>query len=146
MKKDRVYYGMISGVSAGIVQNSLNLLSYALGIATLRYLDWISILTYGHPPVTILDGAFALAMQLVINGLLGIIFVYLLPIIGFKYHLFKGVLIGIAMLQFSYIITTLFKVPGLVEIPTYTVISNAVTSGTYGLVLAIISKRWVYKF
>lgn len=144
MKKDKVYYGMISGVIAGIGQNSLNLLSFSLGIASLRYIDWVSIMTYGHPPVTILDGAFALVIQLGLNGFIGIIAVYLLPIIGYEHHFLKSSLIGSGVFGFSYFITSLYQVPGLIIIPTYTAISNSVTSAIFGIILVIIIKKWVY--
>ena len=145
MKKDRFYYGALAGVAAGVVQNSINLGSYSLELTTLRMIDWVSIMIYGHPPITILDGLFALIHQLGINAFIGIIFTYTLPLIGFEHHLFKGIVFGVGMFQFSYFVTALYRVPDLIIVPTYTAISNTVVSAIYGIVLAILVKKWIYE-
>lgn len=144
MKKDKVYYGLISGVIAGTIQNIISLIVYSLDITTLRYLDWMAIMLYGHPPETILDGAFALLVQLGLTGFIGVVAVYLLPILKFEHYLVKGAFIGVGFFQFFYFITALFKVPGLQEIPTNTVISNFTIATVYGLILSILIKKWVY--
>ncbi|MCO1602423.1 hypothetical protein [Desulfosporosinus nitroreducens] len=144
MKKDKFYYGMISGLVAGTVQNTLNLTIFILGVTSLRYLDWTSIMIYGHKPVTILDGLFALINQLGINATIGIIFAYALPLLGFEHYLLKGMVMGIGAFQFTYFITFLFKIPDLIIIPTYTAISNFTTSAIFGIILALLVKKWVY--
>ncbi|HBV88574.1 hypothetical protein [Desulfosporosinus sp.] len=144
-RKDRFYYGLIAGLIAGIVQNMVNLLFFYLNITKLRYVDWVAIMTYGHEPVTILDGFFALVVQLGLNGVLGVVFAYLLPILGFEHYLLKGMVFGVGFYQFNSFITNLYHMPGLTQTETYTAISNTVTSAIFGILLAILTKKLVYE-
>ena len=48
---DRVMKGVIAGVLGGIVMNIWSFISvYILKFSNLLYLDWLSVMLYGHKP------------------------------------------------------------------------------------------------
>lgn len=138
---DRFTYGFFSGVIAGIILNILNLISYYLNIATLRYLDFMAIIIFGNKPMNAFDSILSFIVLLGFNGMIGVIYVYLVPLIGTQNHMFKGLLFGLTVFLITYSITFLFKVEGLIIIPPYTVASNVFGSSIYGLVLAKLYKK-----
>jgi Na+-transporting NADH:ubiquinone oxidoreductase subunit NqrB len=141
---DRFTRGFLAGVLGGIVMSILDLISFALGIVELLYLDWAAVLTYGYRPNTILETVVAQAGQLFFSGIMGIIFAYLITVVGSVNYLFKGCIYGLAIFFGSYAITLLFKVSPLIPIHVDTVLSNIVTSLVYGVVLAQ-SLHWLEK-
>ena len=143
--KDKFYNGLLYGVLAGVILNIFNLVSYYFDVISLRYLDWMAILLYGTKPYNALDGGFALLMQIGLCGILGVLFVYILPVIGFEHHSIKGMVFGLSVFQTTYIVTTLFRVPELVYIPPYTAMGNSLGSALFGAILAVLIKKRVYK-
>lgn len=139
--KDRFTLGFYSGVIAGLIMNALNLISYyVLNIATLRYLDFMAILLYGNKPMNAFDSILALIVHLGFTGMLGVVYVYIVPLIGTQNQMLKGLTFGLSVFFIAYLITTLFNMNGLTITPPYTAASNIITGSIYGLVLAKLCK------
>ncbi len=141
---DRFTRGFLAGVLGGIVMSIFDFISFALGIVELLYLDWAAVLIYGYRANTILETVVAQAGQLFFSGIMGIIFAYLITVVGSANYLFKGCIYGLAIFFGSYAVTLLFKVTQLIPIRVDTVLSNIVTALIYGLVLAQ-SLHWLEK-
>jgi hypothetical protein len=142
--KDKFYYGLIYGSIGGIIMNGFNLTFYYFDIVSLRYLDWMALMIYGTLPYNTLDGAFALMLQIGLTGFLGILFTYLLPVIGYEHYIVKGLVFSSGSYLFFYSITTLFQVPGLEIIPPYTAMFNFGTVSIFGVILAVLVKQKIY--
>ena len=133
---DRTTAGFTAGIIGSLVMNSLNYISfYILGLASLRYWDWTAIIFYGHRTTNIIGVIFAQIFQILLSGLLGIVFAFLISrILTGSNYIFKGWVFGVFMWFFFYAVVFLFRVPELTIVPINTVISNFVTSSVYGIV------------
>ena len=142
--RDRFYYGFLAGVIAGIPMVLFNLFSYyVLHLASIRYLDWMSVLMYGNFPLNEFDSVLAQILHFGFLGVLGILFAYFIPLVTSRHYLFKGWLYSMCVLTFTYSLMVLYKVPRLVIIEPYTVFSNLISSSIFGLILAEAIKRIV---
>ncbi|KUO61753.1 MAG: hypothetical protein APF84_15300 [Gracilibacter sp. BRH_c7a] len=72
------------------------------------------------------------------HGLLGISFAFFLKLINGKNLLFKGWAYGIGIWFFSYVITTLYQVPELLEISLHTSVSNIIGATLHGVSLGYV--------
>lgn len=88
-----------------------------------------------------LQTVIALAARIIFAGILGIQFAHLMKYLDDVHYLFKGWIYGIIIMGILYTLTSLFQVPQLTHMHTYTVLSNIVTSSVFGLVLAESLKR-----
>lgn len=135
--EDRLVRGFVAGVIGGVAANLWSFTAGYLGLTTIRYADWTGIIIYAHrPPFTTGELAWATLTQIGLSGGLGVIFAYLLLLIGSQNLLFRGWLFAEAIWFLIYGITTLFKVEGTLSLPLKTVISNFIAGSVYGLALA----------
>jgi uncharacterized membrane protein YagU involved in acid resistance len=100
----------------------------------------MAILLYGNKPMNAFDSILALIMHLGFSGILGVIYVYIVPLIGTQNQMLKGLIFGLSVFFIAYSITTLLKTNELTITPPYTVASNIITGSIYGLVLAKLYK------
>lgn len=134
---DRVMKGVIAGVLGGIVMNIWSFISvYILKFSNLLYLDWLSVMLYGHKPENSLEFFFSLFMQIVWSTLLAVIFAYLILLVTSKNHLIKGVSYGIIMFLFHHAVAIMFKIPHLQNISSTTTVSESIGAAMWGLVLS----------
>lgn len=134
--KDRFTLGFIAGVISFVPPFIWNHLSkFALGFSDLTFVDFASVLTYGEFSKNLSEYIFALIALIYWNGLLGVVFVFLLKKIESKNLAFKGWCFGISVWFFSYVITHLFQIPEFAEISLNTVISNAIGATLNGITL-----------
>lgn len=134
---DKVTQGFIAGIAGGIVMNLISLISYQLHIANLRFLDWPAIIINGNTPNTTLEVGFALLVQLIFVGVLGIIFTYLISkLITSTNYLFKGGLFGVLSWFVIYALTYVATVPKLTPLTMGTAITDFIGAVAFGLVLA----------
>jgi len=140
--RDKFTRGFIAGITGGLVANIASLLFGFLGLTTLRFADWTAIIILGQtPPFSTGEILFSLAVNIGFTGILGIVFIYLIPLIKITNLLFKGWIFSTFIWFFIYSITTLFKVEGTMPIPLTTALANVVTTSIYGLVLAQVSEK-----
>jgi len=141
--KDRFTRGFIIGMIAGIPSEGWNLISrFALEISQITYADFAAVLIYGKKPATIVEFIFAETVTFFWLGLLGVLFLYIIPAIDSKKNLmFKGWAYGVFVWFFAYAVTILFKVPELAQISLSSSASHSVGASFFGFALAILTDR-----
>lgn len=140
--EDRLTQGFLAGLVAGVAMNAVNLASFYADVGELRYLDWAGAIIYGARPHTFWEAIFAQTAQILFVGILGIVFVYLIPRIKSSNLYFKGWLFGAAMWFAFYGLTLLFKHKGTIPIDVQTAASDLAGASVYGLALAW-ALRWM---
>ncbi len=134
--EDKFTSGFLAGVTGGLVANGVSFIFGFLGLTALRFADWTGIIIFGHiKPFSTGEILFALATNIGFTGVLGIVFTYLIFLIKSTNFFLKGWVFSTSMWFIIYTVTALFKVEGTTPLPLSTVIANAVTASTYGLVL-----------
>lgn len=132
--KDRMLRGFAAGVVAGLVANAVSLVDGWAGLTTLRYIDWTAIGIFGHaPPFTTGELLWAFVAQIWFNGLLGVVFAYLVLLIGSDHLLFRGWMFSGVIWFVIYSVSTMFRIEGIVPLPLKTVISNFLIASIYGV-------------
>ena len=139
---DRFARGLIAGLVGGAIMNIISLVSYSLGIAQLRFLDWSAIAIYGLKPESLAEAVFAQFAQFIFVGVLGVLFAYLIAAIGNKNHLLKGWLYGSGMWFVLYGITILYHVEATIPLHIDTAGTDFIGSTVYGLTLAA-TLKWL---
>lgn len=150
MELDRFTKGFIGGALAGITMVIPNYLLYVLDINRLRYLDWAAVLIYGSKPNTIGETVFAEMGHIFFAGLLGIIFVFLIPKLFSSSNFYTKSLIYSIFVWFGvYTLAIMFKLPFLTPFLTKVTLGSAVSNLfgaiTYGLVIAWILSTFFEK-
>lgn len=139
--KDRFTRGFTAGLIAGLITSAWNIMSYNLiHISTLRYLDFVAILTYGRKTKAIWETLFSWGSTIFFFGLLGTIFIYLLSIITSDNIVLKSFLFSVTVWFSTYAITMLFKIPELTRVSFLTVFSNFIGAVIYGVALGYVVK------
>ncbi len=138
---DRTFAGIIAGITGGIIMSIWSEISFSLGITSYRYLDWSSVMVYGTLPQNVYEAILAQIMQTIWSGFLGVLFAFILPVIGYKGQLLKGIFYGILLTFFLYAIPSLFQIPYLSQINFHTFLSNTTGSVIFGFVLAYVLSK-----
>ncbi len=134
IKLDRFFRGFLAGVAGGIIMTVWDLLSFHLvSFSAHRYLDWSAVLLLGDRPTTFIEAAYALLVHLVWAGFLGIIFSFLVMIIGHRNLMLKGAIIGFVAGFIFYAIPKLFETTDLFATPIESVMSNHIGAVLWGL-------------
>jgi uncharacterized membrane protein YagU involved in acid resistance len=142
LNMDRFFRGFIAGISGGLAMNVWSFFSYyVLNFTDKRFLDWTSVILYGHLPNSVLEAVYALLIQILWVGLLGILFAYLVPVITSRGYLLKGAIYGLLMGFIIYAVTTVYKVPNLTTFNLATVFSNHIGGLIWGLTMAYVLYR-----
>jgi len=134
--RDRLARGLAAGLAGGVAMNVFNLISYYLGVAELRFLDWSALVIYGVKPLSVAEAVFAQLAQLFLVGFLGVVFAYLIPMISSVNLLLRGWLYGSMIWFLLYGISMLFKLKGTIPLYLDTAASDFVCASIYGLVMA----------
>jgi len=138
---DRLAKGFIAGLAGGVAMNIINLISYYLNIAELRYLDWAALLIYGTKPYSAVEAVFAQMAQLIFVSVLGVILAYLMPVVTSKNYLLRGWLYG-SLVWFSvYGLSYLFKMQATIPLRIDTAFSDLISASVFGLVTVEILRR-----
>ncbi len=140
---DKFLKGFIAGTMAGIAKMLFNFFSfYILHFAKDKYLGFFSVIIHGKKPSSIWMSIFYQMSEIIFTGMLGILFIYIIPKITSKHLYFKGWLYGAATWFAIYALGTLFKIPTIYSPPWETIISHFISSSIYGLILAGLIKFW----
>ncbi|MEL7567695.1 MAG: hypothetical protein AAGU27_22845, partial [Dehalobacterium sp.] len=141
----RVFVGFIAGVLAAFAADIANWIFYYMNITNVRFLDWASIILLGHQSNNAFQIAVMQIYQIIWDGLLGIVFSLLIPLIKSQGLVFKGVLYSFVLLFIFRAITVLFALRPLKDISFDTFISNAFCSIIWGILMPYIIVR-IYDF
>lgn len=135
---DRLTRGLLAGMVAGFPSLAWGLFSkHVLHFTTLLYSDFAAILTYGKKAETISGQLFSQLVVFMFWGLGGIVFAYLVRYVTSKNLILKGFLWGAMVWFLSYVITVLYKVPGILIIPLKTAVSQLIGGLIWGGFLAV---------
>ncbi len=135
--KDRFMNGLVAGIVAGFAQSITSaFLIIILHFGNLAFTDFAGTMIYGRKPTAVNEYLFAMLAHLGYAGSVGIAFSFLLQYMSKEYLWAKGIYFGLGIWFFSYVITLLFKVPGLIRISFESAASNAIGACVYGLTLA----------
>ncbi len=140
---DRFHRGFIAGVIAGVFLNIYNFISYyVFKITEIRYIDWTSILMFGHRPENMNAIIVNIIFQLLWDGFLGVIFVYLIPKATSRGYLIKGPLYATFLTFVFRSIAELYRVPFLTDkFPLMTFQVDIVGVILWGLILTFTLKQ-----
>lgn len=143
---DRLTRGFLAGLLAGLPSLAWGMFSrHILQFTTLLYTDFASFLIYGKKGNTSMEMLFSQLVVFLFWGLGGIVFAYLVCYVTSKNLMLKGFLWGGIVWFISYVITVLFKVPGLETIPLKTaasqLIGGLIWGGALALILGYIDKK-----
>jgi hypothetical protein len=139
---DRFTRGFVAGIIGEIPTNALSFLAGAIGMTNLRTVDLIGVIFYAYPPpFGYGEILFALLGHILLSGILGIGFAYLIPQVTCQNFLFKGWILSITTWFTVYAITTLFQLPGTVPTSLNTTITDFVSATLFGLVLAFALRK-----
>jgi hypothetical protein len=137
MFKDRFIRGSVAGIFAGIITDMISyILVRVLSFGEDLMRDYMAEMLIGRKPLIPFESIVSLIAHIFFTGFLGIIFSYLLLIIGSKYILYKGWFYSISVWFILYSIGIMFEVPLLKTNTASTVTAHAITATIYGLLLA----------
>lgn len=134
--RDRLMKGFLAGVTGGVIMNIFDFSAFYLKLEELRFLDWAAIVFTDSMPHGFAETAFALLVQIVFSGMLGIFFAYTIPKLTSRNLLLKGWLFGIAVWFVLYGLLLLFEIPGIIPFNFKTSISDFVIASIFGIVMA----------
>ncbi|MDD3893426.1 MAG: hypothetical protein PHU36_00180 [Syntrophomonadaceae bacterium] len=143
--QDRFARGYLAGAIAGLVMAAINLISFKLGLAQVRYTDIAAMLIWGDLPKSTWEVIFAEVIHIASAGLLGIVFAYLLPKLESGYLLLKGSTYGAATWFLIHTAGSFFHVPILEKSTSGTTFSHLISATVYGMVLAV-SLTWLESY
>lgn len=140
---DKTFSGFFAGIYAGLIVSVISLPAYYwFHIVKIRFLDWTAILVLRDLPQNIPETIYALLLQLLWDGFLGIIFAFLLPLMSAKGYKTKGAIYGLFLSFIFCSIAVLFRVPFLsAKVPFVTVLFNQLCVIIWGIFLAVILKK-----
>ena len=133
--------GFIAGVIGGVVMNAINLAAYyILNITKIRFLDWSSIIFLGRTPNNSAEVAYALFIQFLWSGLLGVIFNYLMHYVLSKEYILNGILYSFFMSFTFRGFAVAFEIPFLYAPSLLTSIANTSSVFIWGVVVSLLLK------
>jgi uncharacterized membrane protein required for colicin V production len=145
--KDTITRGFVAGIIAGVLMNIVSYISFYLNIASLRFLDWPSIIITGDSPANTLSALYFLLIQLIFVGFLGSLFALLITRVTTSMnHLFKGFLFGVISWFTIYGLTYLANVPKLTPLDMGTAVTDFIGAIVFGIVLAESLKKLDTKY
>lgn len=141
--KDRFFYGFIAGIIGCIFQSIVTWGFYALKIANLRFMDFSASLIYGQKATSFFESIFAELAVYFFQGVLGIGFAYMIPVISSRHYLFKGWVYGVVVWFLVIAIMIISRVPELSAIEPINAFSLFLGASVYGITLAMAAKKIV---
>lgn len=140
--KDRVVIGFVSGILGGIGTDIVNWALFSLGFTEVRFLEWASAVFLGHLPINTSEIIALQATQTVWDGLLGVLFVMLIPLIEPDHLIFKGLMYSLVLFLSFRAMSVLFDLVYLNDLPLNAFLSNVFCSIVWGVLTAFFVQRF----
>ncbi len=136
--RDRLMNGFIAGIIGGIAGVIGGVLSKALGISEMTAVEFTALLLFGREIKMTGEYVWAIIAGIMFTAVFGIVFAYLILLVGSKYLFIKGAIYGFVSwyLWYSMILMTFTEQVDVVTLSTS--ISNAVNAMIFGLVLSVV--------
>lgn len=142
MLYDRFTRGFIAGVLAGATMDILDIIGYILLSENVRYLDFAAIIAFSKIATSWIEVTVALLIELAFKGLLGVAFAYLITALTSKNLMLKAILYSVSIWFLIYGAIVIFNVNIFPKSNLTVAISHIINSSVYGLVLALLLKRF----
>lgn len=137
---DRYVRGSIAGVAAGIAMNAVSALTVGvLNLGEDLATDYMAEMLFGRQAMMLMDKIISFMAHLLFTGFLGVLFSFMLLLVGSKFILFKGITFAWAAWFILYSVGILFEVPLLKTNTASTVTTHFITASVYGLTLAALT-------
>ncbi|MEW6522212.1 MAG: hypothetical protein AB1445_01355 [Bacillota bacterium] len=134
---DRFVRGFLAGTISGIIGALVALVLIPLDLTPqIDFYDFAGILAVGRIPQTLGERAMGVFVDLVVSGVLGVIFAFLLLGIGTKYLLLKGWFYATAIWYAYYPLLLMIMAEEVKVMDVRTSLINAILAGFFGLVMA----------
>lgn len=143
--KDDYVRGFIAGVCGGIPSFLVNGGARLLKLNTVMWIDIMGLMIFGNFPTTMGQYIFNLVIQLTFLGILGGIFVLMLPKTSHEHIYFKGISYSTMMWFILFSLPHLLQLPKLKEINLSTAISNLVAAIAWGIGFIFVLRKLEYK-
>ncbi|ATW27448.1 hypothetical protein [Candidatus Formimonas warabiya] len=140
--KDRVLIGFISGILAAMGADIINWVLYCLNYTDMRFLDWAAVVFLGHLATNLMEVIVMQITQMIWDGVMGIVFIMIIPAIKSYGLVMKGVIFAFVLLFIFKGATVLFDLPDLKIISLETFLSNVFCTIIWGILVALIIKRF----
>ena len=122
--------------------NVINLAAYYIpNITNIRFLDWASIIILGSTPKNSAEFFYALFIQLMFSGLIGVIFNYLMLYLLSRDYILNAMMYSFFMSFIFRGFVVAYKVPFLYAPSLSTSITNISSVFIWGLILGLLLKR-----
>ncbi|HOJ85194.1 MAG TPA: hypothetical protein PKY23_10870 [Bacillota bacterium] len=128
---------MVAGIITGVVPMIINHGAYALNLNSLRWADFMGKFLLGTKPVGPAEFALTVVAEFILLGLFGTVFSLITPHLSSVNYLVKGLAFGAFIWLFSYFLTNMFHLPGLMRVPVKTVITHLIAGLLWGLALSV---------
>lgn len=116
--------------------------SYYINFTDLRFVDWAAVLVYGDKATTLTQLLLGQFVQFLWLGFLGVVFVYLVPIITSRGVVIKGAFYGVFVGFAVYSVSTMLKVQYMAKTSFETSASNYIGGFIWGIVTAEVLRRF----
>jgi hypothetical protein len=131
---DRFTRGWIAGTLGGFIGGILGFLPHYIGISQMCFSDWSAILIFGRPqPFSLAEQLYSLVVAAGSNGVIGIIFAFLIPVINEENIYLKGWIIFLVPWWMIYLLTALAKTEGTINLSVMTAFSDGIITSIIGL-------------
>ena len=141
---DRFIRGLLAGIIAGIAMDTIDLIGYWLKLDQARYLDFAAVIAFGKTASSWMETILSLIIELMFKGLLGVLFVFLIPKIKSKYLIIKAILFGTTTWFIIYSIIVLSKATKFPKVDAGVALSHLINSSVFGIVLTL-TLYWIEK-
>lgn len=140
--KDKMLIGFISGMLAAVGADIVIWIFFFITHEGKNFLDWAAIISIGHLPEGLLEVIITHFILFIWDGIMGIIFVMIIPYINSKHLVYKGIIFSFALLFIFRAITVIFRVEGLENISFIIFMSHVLSSVVWGILAALSIKRF----
>ena len=131
--------GFLAGVTAGLLGVVVLLLLGRFNWQPeIDFYDFAGTFALGTLPITPFDRFMGHLVDLIVSGILGIAFAYLVPAIGSRYLIFKGWFFATALWYMFYPLFLMILTDKIPDLSPLTSLTNAILAGLFGVVMALI--------
>ncbi|MHB1128344.1 MAG: hypothetical protein ACYC2T_15630 [Bacillota bacterium] len=135
---DRFTKGLIAGLAAGLVTVGWDLFSFhVINFSKHTFLDFPASIIYGFRPKTLPERLFAVTAVFVWIAVTGILFAFLIKYVNSKNMILKGLIWGLAVWFFTYMVVLLFEINGFQSLPVISALSHFIGATIWGIFLGL---------
>lgn len=132
--QDRFVNGFISGIIAFLITTPISFILTHYKLINMSFAHFAAIISLRRLPETLTELAFGVLVEATTSAVWGVIFAYLVLLIGSKYLWFKG-LVYAGLFWYIYALVIFFMQK--ISFDVQTAFLNGVLAGFWGIIMAI---------